>query len=305
MVGPALKRVAGTRPAGGLHGRTPRRCRAGGDAGEDRPQRCCRYGIAGPHRTVPPDARQDGMWPCRAHRTGGVGPAGPDALRPREPDPRRAADLRPGHRQGTETARQASGRDRRRATGRRARTRGPGGKPAHHAGKHGGADCSDRPWSGRGPWAPAVGSAPSPELGPSLRSQTGRASTAKHGSRDVGAAFGLTPRRYGSGQMNRSGSIAPCGDSTVRTLPYEAASVLLVTIGRISDLRGQSLAIARRDRFKKANLGRPLRQLPRLSSPLLPTVAVSILVTDGGGTLGDRLSRQFPCELFDSILIYL
>ncbi len=68
----------------------------------------------------------------------------------------------------------------------------------------------------------------------------------------------------------------------------------LLTIGRISALRGQSLAIARRSRFKKANLGRPLRQLPRLSLPLLPTVAVSILVTDGGDTPGVHLSRQFP-----------
>ena len=51
-------------------------------------------------------------------------------------------------------------------------------------------------------------------------------------SRDVGTYFGLTPRRYASGEMNRSGRITKCGDGTVRTLLYEAANVLLVKISR-------------------------------------------------------------------------
>ena len=73
-------------------------------------------------------------------------------------------------------------------------------------------------------------------------------------SRDVGAYFGLTPRRYASGEMNRSGRITKCGDRTVRTLLYEAANVLLVKISRDSALRRWGLAIAQRSGFKKAKV---------------------------------------------------
>jgi transposase len=73
-------------------------------------------------------------------------------------------------------------------------------------------------------------------------------------SRDVGAYFGLTPRRYASGEINRSGRITKRGDGTVRTLLYEAANVLLVKIDRTSSLRGWGLAIAQRSGFKKAKV---------------------------------------------------
>jgi transposase len=73
-------------------------------------------------------------------------------------------------------------------------------------------------------------------------------------SRDVGAYFGLTPRRYASGEMSRSGRITRRGDGTVRTLLYEAANVLLVKISRSSALRSWGLAIAQRSGFKKAKV---------------------------------------------------
>ena len=73
-------------------------------------------------------------------------------------------------------------------------------------------------------------------------------------SRDVGAYFGLTPRRYASGEMNRSGRITKCGDGTVRTLLYEAANVLLVKISRDSALRSWGLGIAQRSGCKKAKV---------------------------------------------------
>jgi transposase len=73
-------------------------------------------------------------------------------------------------------------------------------------------------------------------------------------SRDVGAYFGLTPRRYASGEMNRSGRITRRGDGAVRTLLYEAANVLLVKISRNSALRSWGLAIAQRSGFKKAKV---------------------------------------------------
>jgi transposase len=73
-------------------------------------------------------------------------------------------------------------------------------------------------------------------------------------SRNVGAYFGLTPRRYASGEVNRSGRITKRGDPAVRTLLYEAANVLLVKISRPSVLRSWGLAIAQRSGFKKAKI---------------------------------------------------
>ena len=46
-------------------------------------------------------------------------------------------------------------------------------------------------------------------------------------SRDIGAYFGLVPRRYQSGEVDYTGRISKCGDRRVRTLLYEAANVML------------------------------------------------------------------------------
>jgi len=43
-----------------------------------------------------------------------------------------------------------------------------------------------------------------------------------HRSRDIGAYFGLVPRRYQSGEVDYVGSISKCGDGWVRT---DAATV--------------------------------------------------------------------------------
>jgi hypothetical protein len=48
-------------------------------------------------------------------------------------------------------------------------------------------------------------------------------------SRDVGTHFGLTPRRYSSGQTDYDGRISCCGDAMVRTALYQAANVLFIT----------------------------------------------------------------------------
>ena len=46
-------------------------------------------------------------------------------------------------------------------------------------------------------------------------------------SRTVGAHFGLTPKKYQSGEIDVTGSISKVGDRMVRTALYEAASVML------------------------------------------------------------------------------
>ena len=42
-------------------------------------------------------------------------------------------------------------------------------------------------------------------------------------SRDVGVHIGLTPRRYASGETDRSGGISRCGNGALRTLLFEAS----------------------------------------------------------------------------------
>jgi transposase len=72
-------------------------------------------------------------------------------------------------------------------------------------------------------------------------------------SRDVGAHFGLTPRRYSSGQVDYDGHISRCGDEMVRTALYQAAHVLMHH-GRWSGLRGWAMRVARRSGAKLAKV---------------------------------------------------
>ncbi|WP_082364768.1 IS110 family transposase [Novosphingobium sp. AAP93] len=65
-------------------------------------------------------------------------------------------------------------------------------------------------------------------------------------SRSVGAHLGLTPRRYQSGEIDRSGHISGCGDVLARTLMYEAAIVILHRVKRPLHLKDWALAIAER-----------------------------------------------------------
>lgn len=65
-------------------------------------------------------------------------------------------------------------------------------------------------------------------------------------SRSVGAHLGLTPLRYQSGEIDRSGRISGCGDVLARTLMYEAAIVILHRVKRALLLKDWALAIAER-----------------------------------------------------------
>src|SRR5918997_584879 len=56
-------------------------------------------------------------------------------------------------------------------------------------------------------------------------------------SRDVGAHFGLTPKRYQSGETDVTGGISKVGDAMVRTALYEAANVMLTRSGKFSALK--------------------------------------------------------------------
>jgi transposase len=73
-------------------------------------------------------------------------------------------------------------------------------------------------------------------------------------SRAVGAHFGLTPRRYQSGETDRSGHISRCGDSLARTLMYEAAIVILHRVKQSLPLKDWAAAIEQRSGPGKARV---------------------------------------------------
>jgi len=56
-------------------------------------------------------------------------------------------------------------------------------------------------------------------------------------SRAVGAHFGLTPKKYQSGETDVTGGISRAGDAMVRTALYEAANVMLTRTSRFSALK--------------------------------------------------------------------
>jgi transposase len=73
-------------------------------------------------------------------------------------------------------------------------------------------------------------------------------------SRDIGPHFGLTPRKYQSGQLDVTGSISKVGDRMVRTALYEAASVMLTRTVRMSPLKSWAMGVAKRRGAKKARV---------------------------------------------------
>jgi transposase len=72
-------------------------------------------------------------------------------------------------------------------------------------------------------------------------------------SRDVGVHLGLTPRRYASGEVDRSGGISKCGNTALRTLLYEASVTMLTRSGKWSRLKAWGVRLAQRNGFKAAS----------------------------------------------------
>jgi transposase len=75
-----------------------------------------------------------------------------------------------------------------------------------------------------------------------------------HRSRAVGAHFGLTPKKYQSGETDVTGGISKVGDGTVRVALYEAANVILTRSGRFSALKRWALEVAKRRGMKRATV---------------------------------------------------
>jgi transposase len=74
-------------------------------------------------------------------------------------------------------------------------------------------------------------------------------------SKQVGPHFGLTPKRYQSGETDRSGRISKIGDAAVREALYQAAHVMLAhPLKGCTALKSWAMRIARRAGIKKAKV---------------------------------------------------
>jgi len=73
-------------------------------------------------------------------------------------------------------------------------------------------------------------------------------------SKAVGAHFGLTPKKYQSGETDVTGRISKVGDAGVRTALYEAANVILTRPVRGSGLKSWAARLALRAGMRKAKV---------------------------------------------------
>jgi transposase len=74
-------------------------------------------------------------------------------------------------------------------------------------------------------------------------------------SKQAGPHFGLTPRRYQSGETDRSGRISKIGDASVREALYQAAHVMLTKpVKGCTPLKSWAMRIAKRAGMAKAKV---------------------------------------------------
>jgi transposase len=73
-------------------------------------------------------------------------------------------------------------------------------------------------------------------------------------SKAVGAHFGLTPKKYQSGETDVSGRISKIGDAGVRTALYEAAHIILTRPVKGCGLKSWAARLAKRAGMKKAKV---------------------------------------------------
>jgi transposase len=73
-------------------------------------------------------------------------------------------------------------------------------------------------------------------------------------SKQVGAHFGMTPKKYQSGETDYTGRISKNGDKGVRTALFEAAHVILTKRVKGSALKSWAMRLSRRSGMKKAKV---------------------------------------------------
>lgn len=70
----------------------------------------------------------------------------------------------------------------------------------------------------------------------------------------VAPHFGLTPRKYASGTIDRNGPISKAGDEMVRQALYQAAHTLLIRVQRWSALKAWGMQVAKRRGLRRATV---------------------------------------------------
>jgi len=73
-------------------------------------------------------------------------------------------------------------------------------------------------------------------------------------ARALGAHFGLTPKRYQSGETDVVGGISKVGDEAARTALYQAAHTILTRPGRYSSLKRWGMEVAKRRGLRRATV---------------------------------------------------
>jgi transposase len=73
-------------------------------------------------------------------------------------------------------------------------------------------------------------------------------------SKAVGAHFGLTPKKYQSGETDVTGAITKAGDAMARRALYEAAQVMLTRSKAFSTLKRWAMDVAKRRGMKRATV---------------------------------------------------
>jgi len=73
-------------------------------------------------------------------------------------------------------------------------------------------------------------------------------------SKQVGAHYGITPKRYQSGEIDYTGRISKIGDKSVRTALYQAAHIILTRPVKASALKSWAMQLAKRVGMAKAKV---------------------------------------------------
>jgi transposase len=73
-------------------------------------------------------------------------------------------------------------------------------------------------------------------------------------SKTVGAHYGMTPRKYQSGETEYTGRISKIGDKSVRTALYQAAHIILTRPVKGSALKSWAMKLAKRVGMEKAKV---------------------------------------------------
>ena len=73
-------------------------------------------------------------------------------------------------------------------------------------------------------------------------------------SRSEGAHFGLTPRKWQSGEIDHMSRISKCGDVMMRTALYDAAHSMLTRTTRWSWLKAWAMQVAKRRGQERAKI---------------------------------------------------